>query len=219
MQEHYHVRLAISQYGEQFRAELFTEDLGDTEGDLVKADWEDLLRELGPSPTEDDARKVGRELFAQMLGLKLNRGKWTAVLDQARSQGKPLRLLVDATTDAVRDLPFGLLRADDPEYYLFRGQGPDRPPIRFVRILRRCRPRPLVLDPRVAGAPIRVLFAVAEPWSEGAADFAFDAAARLCQLAQVLPETLDAFVCPPSAGAALRLHEAVPGAAAGWTPE
>jgi hypothetical protein len=30
----YHVRLALSQYGEQFRAELFTEDLIDTDGDL-----------------------------------------------------------------------------------------------------------------------------------------------------------------------------------------
>jgi hypothetical protein len=28
----YQVRLAISQYGDQFRAELFTEDLGDTDG-------------------------------------------------------------------------------------------------------------------------------------------------------------------------------------------
>ena len=40
----YHVRLAISQYGENFRAELFTEDLGDTEGDL--------LTELPPSIAE-----------------------------------------------------------------------------------------------------------------------------------------------------------------------
>ena len=30
----YHVRLTISQFGELFRAELFTEDLGGTEGDL-----------------------------------------------------------------------------------------------------------------------------------------------------------------------------------------
>jgi hypothetical protein len=30
----YHVRLTISQFGELFRYELFTEDLGGTEGDL-----------------------------------------------------------------------------------------------------------------------------------------------------------------------------------------
>ncbi len=40
----YHVRLAISQYSDQFRAELFTEDLGDTEGDLLPARWEVLDR-------------------------------------------------------------------------------------------------------------------------------------------------------------------------------
>src|SRR5262245_3949441 len=36
----YHVRLAVSQYGDQFRAELFTEDLGDTEGDLLPVRWD-----------------------------------------------------------------------------------------------------------------------------------------------------------------------------------
>jgi len=147
MPEYYHVRLAISQYGEQFRAELFTEDLGDTDGDLLKADWDELLGKLGPAPTEDDARAVGREMFAQMLGLGRNRGKWTAVVAQARDQGKPLRLLVDATTDAVRDLPFGLLRDDEPEHYLFRGAAPGGEAIQFVRILRRCPPKLLHLDP------------------------------------------------------------------------
>src|SRR5215831_14811203 len=97
----YHVRLALSQYGEQFRAELFTEDLGDTDGELLKADWFKSL-DLGPSPTEDDAREVGREMFAQMLGLGRNRSKWAAIIAQARDQAKPVRLLVDATTDAVR---------------------------------------------------------------------------------------------------------------------
>ena len=41
LRDPYHVRLAISQYGEQFRAELFTEDLGDTDGEPLPADWKE----------------------------------------------------------------------------------------------------------------------------------------------------------------------------------
>ncbi len=62
----YHARLAISQYGDQFRAELFTEDLGDTEGDLLPARWKVLDRWMpflaqGAADLPADAvRKVGR---------------------------------------------------------------------------------------------------------------------------------------------------------------
>jgi hypothetical protein len=50
----YHARIAISQYGDHFRAELFTEDLGDTDGDLISADWPLATRErptFAPHPT------------------------------------------------------------------------------------------------------------------------------------------------------------------------
>jgi hypothetical protein len=38
--------LAVSQYGDQLRAELFTEDLGDTDGDLLPGKWELLNDEF-----------------------------------------------------------------------------------------------------------------------------------------------------------------------------
>src|SRR5438067_387114 len=68
----YHVRLAVSQYGEQFRAELFTEDLGDTEGDVLTelppsiAEWVPYLAQGADLPP-DAARQLGKDLFAALL--------------------------------------------------------------------------------------------------------------------------------------------------------
>jgi hypothetical protein len=70
----YHVRLAVSQYGDQFRAELFTEDLGDTDGNLLPARWDVLDEWLpylaggGAGLPPDAARLVGKQLFAHLLG-------------------------------------------------------------------------------------------------------------------------------------------------------
>src|SRR6476469_1511840 len=69
----YHVRLTISQTGENFRAELFTEDLGDTEGDLLPARW-NVLDEWMPfllgGATQlppDAARGLGQDVFRALL--------------------------------------------------------------------------------------------------------------------------------------------------------
>jgi hypothetical protein len=65
MSNPYHVRLAVSQYGGQFRAELFIEDLGDTEGDLLPARWEVLdewlpyLRQAAAEPDSPDLVPFG----------------------------------------------------------------------------------------------------------------------------------------------------------------
>src|SRR5437868_4605553 len=110
----YHVRLAVSQYGEQFRAELFTEDLGDTEGDLLLelpsslVEWGPYLAQGGDIPP-DAARQLGKDLFTALLGQPENAKKWAEVLAQASRNRQPIRLLIDATTEAVRDLPYGLL--------------------------------------------------------------------------------------------------------------
>lgn len=148
----YHVRLAISQYGDQLRAELFTEDLGDTNGDLLPAKWErlndDFKSYLAMGATglpSDTARQAGQELFDYMLGSGENGKKWTEILRQAERQHRPIRVLIDATTDLVRDLPYGLLCDSADDYYLLR-PGPGRPLIRFARILRRCTPRVLDLN-------------------------------------------------------------------------
>src|SRR3954467_7877230 len=105
----HHVRLAISQYGENFRAELFTEDLGDTEGDLLTelppslAEWVPYLAQGADLPP-DAARQVGKDLFAALLGQPENAKKWSEILAQSERKGQPIRLLIDATTEAVRDL-------------------------------------------------------------------------------------------------------------------
>src|SRR3954462_11298287 len=94
----YHVRLALSQFGDHFRAELFTEDLGDTEGDLVHADWSILEDRWsvfltgGGDLSSDNARKVGKELFAKLIGGTENRAKWQQVLARAKRDGGPVRL-------------------------------------------------------------------------------------------------------------------------------
>src|SRR5438309_2246177 len=115
MSNPYYVRLSISQYGDQFRSELFTEDLGDTEGDLLPVrwgvldEWMPFLAHGAAALPPDAARKVGKELYQSILGKGENSKKWAEVLGQAKRQGRPLRLLIDAATDAVRDLPYGLL--------------------------------------------------------------------------------------------------------------
>ena len=190
----YHVRLAVSQYGDQFRAELFTEDLGDTEGDVLSelppsiAEWVPFLAQGADLPP-DAARQLGKDLFAALLGQAENGKKWTEVLARARAAGQPVRLLIDATTEAVRDLPYGLLCEPNDDWFLFRdGKGN---PVRFVRILRRCSPRPLTLGERP-----RVLVAVAEP--VGADVPAFGAPGRLRALCAALRGSADVFLCGPT---------------------
>ncbi|HVK11196.1 MAG TPA: CHAT domain-containing protein, partial [Gemmataceae bacterium] len=190
----YHVRLAVSQYGEQFRAELFTEDLGDTEGDLLAelppsiAEWVPYLAQGADLPP-DAARQLGKDLFAALLGQPENAKKWAEVLTQAARNKQPIRLLIDATTEAVRDLPYGLLCEPHDDWFLFR-EG-RKQSVEFVRILRRCSPRPLKLRDR-----LRVLLAVAEPKSADVPPF--DAVLRLRKLAEALGKDIDFLVCGPT---------------------
>jgi WD40 repeat protein len=190
----YHVRLAVSQYGEQFRAELFTEDLGDTEGDVLSelppsiAEWVPYLAQGADLPP-DAARQLGKDLFAALLGQPENSKKWAEVLTQAARNQQPIRLLIDATTDAVRDLPYGLLCEPHDDWFLFR-EG-RKQSVEFVRILRRCSPRPLKLRDR-----LRVLVAVAEPKSADVPPF--DAALRLQKLAAAIHKDVDLFLCGPN---------------------
>ena len=189
----YHVRLAVSQYGEQFRAELFTEDLGDTEGDVLTelpasvGEWVPYLAQGAELPP-DAARQLGKDLFAALLGQPENAKKWSEVLAQAARNKQPIRLLIDATTEPVRDLPFGLLCEPHDDWFLFRGQ---RHPVEFVRILRRCSPRPLKLRDR-----LRVLIVVAEPTSADVPPF--DAPLRLQQLVEGLKPHVDLILCGPN---------------------
>ena len=125
MPDSYHVRLAISQYGDQFRAELFTEDLGDTEGDLLPASWEILdewLPYLGRGRPASPRTRRARS--ARSCSRPSGQGRERQEVDgdpgAARRQGRPLRLLIDATTDAVRDLPYGLLCEPHDDYFLLR---------------------------------------------------------------------------------------------------
>jgi hypothetical protein len=205
----YHVRLAISQYGDHFRAELFTEDLGDTEGDLLTelppsiAEWVPYLAQGADLPP-DAARQLGKDLFAALLGQPENAKKWAEVLTQADRKGQPVRLLIDATTEAVRDLPYGLLCEPHDDWFLFRG-GKNHS-VGFVRILRRCSPRPLKLRDR-----LRVLVAVAEP--KGPDVPTFDAPQRLQMLAAALHKEIDLFLCGPDGARPLAQIAPDPGAA------
>lgn len=189
----YHVRLAISQYGEQFRAELFTEDLGDTEGDLLAelppslGEWVPYLAQGADLPP-DAARQLGKDLFAALLGQPENAKKWSEILTQAQRKGQSIRLLIDATTEAVRDLPYGLLCEPHDDWFLFRGA--KRQSVAFVRILRRCSPRPLKLGER-----LKVLLAVAEPRSADVPPFG--AAVQLKALCDALRKDVDLFLCGP----------------------
>ncbi|HVK14350.1 MAG TPA: AAA family ATPase [Gemmataceae bacterium] len=190
----YHVRLAVTQYGDQFRTELFTEDLGDTEGDLLPelppslGEWVPYLSQGADLPP-DAARQLGKDLFAALLGQPENAKKWAEVLVQAERSGRPVRLLIDATTDAVRDLPYGLLCEPHDDWFLFRGGR--KQSVAFVRILRRCSPRPLRLRDR-----LRVLLAVAEPRSPDVP--AFDAPLRVQKLCAALRDRVDLILCGPT---------------------
>jgi formylglycine-generating enzyme required for sulfatase activity len=211
----YHVRLAISQYGDQFRAELFTEDLGDTDGDLLPVKWEVLdewlpyLSQGAAGLPPDAARKVGKQLFEYLLGKAENSKKWTEILEQVKRQRRPLRLLIDATTEAVRDLPYGLLCEPHDDYYLLRpAKGHES--IQFLRILRRCTPRTLTL-----GKPIRVLLAAAEP--QAAEAHRFGCATRLCEMARGMTGTLEVMVCSP--GGVQRVGDVISEPVQDWKPD
>ncbi len=195
----YPVRLAVSQHGDQFRAELFTEDLGDTEGDVLNelppslGEWVPFLAQGADLPP-DAARQLGKDLFAALLGQPENAKKWTEILDRATKAGQAVRLLIDATTESVRDLPYGLLCEPHDDWFLFRAGKSN--PVRFVRILRRCSPRTLDLGDRP-----RVLLAVAEPTSADVP--AFDAAGRLKALCAALQESAEVVLVGPDGVAPL----------------
>jgi WD40 repeat protein len=203
---YYNVYLSVSQYGDKYRAELFTEDLGGTEGELLPIDWEGvdewypfLLRSAADLPP-DGAEKLGERLFGHLLGNPANQAKWAEVIKQVKEynkRAKPgerqvLRLLVDSSipdekterdNDKIHNLPYGLLRDKDGGYYLFRppGANQDQPAIQFVRVLRRCTPRPVQL----VRTPLRILLAAAEPREP---DFHFDCVRFLTQLARTLDD-------------------------------
>src|SRR5688500_2475202 len=100
MSDPYHVRLALGQYGDVLRAELFTEDLGDTEGDLFNADWDQVdnwlpvLQGGGSDLPADAVRKLGQELYEKLLGGRENAAKWQEILDRANRDDRPIRLLI-----------------------------------------------------------------------------------------------------------------------------
>jgi WD40 repeat protein len=184
MSNYYHVYLAISQFGkDHFRAELFTEDRGSTAGELPPVSWKgveewfDFLEQGAADLEPPSAEDLGKRLFAYLLGKKnqANLGKWREVVQYVWSLQKPnepvvLRLLIDTSIpdeeteekyDKIHNLPYGLLRDDADNYYLFQtpAANQQRPRIQFVRILRQSTPRPLNL----LRQPLRVLLAAAEP--------------------------------------------------------
>jgi WD40 repeat protein/energy-coupling factor transporter ATP-binding protein EcfA2 len=216
----YHVRLAISQYGDRFRAELFTEDLGDTDGELLPADWRESFERWmawlqgGGSLPENTDVEIGGQLFGWVFG-RVNRAKWAEILARlGKEPGRPLRLLIDSSTlsrpgaqdpeaDRIHNLPYGLLYDPEGGYFLFR-PAHGRPAVHYVRIIRRCAPRLLSLDP--PRRPVRVLLAVAEP--DG---LEFDGTDQFHRLARALAQTgaFEALVCAPEGPRPLR--EALPG--------
>ena len=177
MSNPYHVRLAISQYGDRFRAELFTEDLGDTDGELLPADWRERFKQWtsylkgGGSLPAETSRTIGAQLFEWLLS-GTNRLKWGEVLERMkRDPARAIRLLIDSTTatnpgaqdrdvDNLHNLPYGLLFDPQKAAFLFRPrEGANQ--LQYVRIVRRTTPRLLNLAP--ARWPLRVLLAAAEP--------------------------------------------------------
>jgi WD40 repeat protein len=212
----YHVRLSVSQYGDKLKAELFTEDLGDTEGEFLPAQWqvmEEWIPYLSQGATglpPDSARALGKELFSYLIGGTENSKKWVEILEQVKRQQRALRLLIDASTDHVRDLPYGLLCDPHDDYYLLRaGEGPRRQPIQFVRILRRCTPRLLNLNRN----PLRVLIVAAEPVSAWLPAFA--CSSRLRDLVSALVPSFDVYALssggPQLLNKSLSVADAVPG--------
>jgi WD40 repeat protein len=225
----YHVRLAISQYGDRFRAELFTEDLGDTDGELLPADWRDSFTRWldylqgGGKPAPESDADIGGQLFDWLFGGVINRTKWNDVLGRAsRDSSRPVRLLIDSSTlagpaadpdaDRIHNLPYGLLFDRQRDVFVFRPQ-PGKPPIQYVRIVRRCTPRLLNLER--ARWPLRVLLAVAEP--EGLAFAGTRELARLAGALTVDPTAMTVFICTPDGPRPL--GEVLAGPAEGWTTE
>src|SRR5262249_44211218 len=95
---YYHVYLSVSQYGDKYRAELFTEDLGGTEGELLPIDWQGvdewdpfLLQSAANLPS-GSAEQLGKRLFEYLLGNPANRAKWAEVVKQARDRKQVLRV-------------------------------------------------------------------------------------------------------------------------------
>jgi WD40 repeat protein len=193
----YHVYLSISQFGDQFRSELFTEDLGSTDGELLPVEWKGIedwysfLVQGAADLPPDAAEKLGEKLFGYVLGNRANKAKWADTLRHLyqRDPHQVLRLLVDTSifdevtaesNDRVHNLPYGLLRDPEDHYYLFRPRevNQERPEIQFVRILRRCTPRPLKLR-----KPVPILLAAAEPSDQ---QFQFHCPDLLAELARSL---------------------------------
>ena len=213
----YQVRLAIS----RSRSELYTEDLGDTDGDPLPESWENIeewipyLLEGASSLPSDSGRKLGKGVFELLLGGPENGKKWAEVIEQSKRQDRSVRLLIDATDDAVRDLPFGLLCEPHDNYYLLRPRK-GCPAVRPLRVIRRCTPRRLHLSKKKG--PIKVLLAAAEPRSSDVRGF--DGPRWLCELARGLAALPEAYaVSLVTLGGARPLADAVPGPADSWKPE
>ncbi len=205
----YHVRLAISQYGDRFRAELFTEDLGDTDGELLPADWRDRFKswmdflERGVPLPPDSSRAVGAQLFDWLLS-GANRAKWVEILARMdREPSRPLRLLIDSSTrtgsgsqdrdvDRLHSLPYGLLFDTLRHAFLFRPRE-GATPLQYVRIVRRTTPRLLNLGR--TRRPLRALVAIAEP--DGMEFTGSEQASRLFQGYAASPEAYAVSVCTP----------------------
>jgi len=224
MTDPYHVRLSVSlieteEHKYRFRAELFTEDLGETEGEdheFDRKEFEQWHSWLGSSDLQpENARLLGEKLFYHIFKKQsLNLQKWEEILGHVRAARRPVRLLIDTSTEGGRDLPYGLLRESDRKFYVFQ-QAAGRPPVRFLRIARGGSPR----SPRSpGGAARRVLVVAAEPSGPEAA--AFQGSRWLLELVRCLaahPEAFAVWLCTPAG--ALPLGEALPGPPDGWTPE
>jgi WD40 repeat protein len=221
----YHVRLAISRHGEQFRVELFTENLGDTSGHFFPAaDWDqtdpntDTFRDVpftgwltwlaeNAPLLGTQGEDLGKKLFRHLLGAEALLRKWGEVVKHAEQQGRGLRLLIDAAED-VPALPYGLLYDAVDGHYLLRA-GSVR--VQLVRVLRQCTPRRLNL----IREPLRVLLAAAEPTSAGIPPVG--CAACLRRLAEALARwpKYQASLCLAN-GERMSVGEALAGPAARW---
>src|SRR5712664_3701583 len=85
-----------------------------------RGQWQDFLAAGGVGLLDTSARDLGQELFTRLLGGPENVEKWREVIDRAERDGRPVRLLIDAASDELRNLPFGLLCHPQQNYHLFR---------------------------------------------------------------------------------------------------
>jgi WD40 repeat protein len=227
----YHVRLAISQYGKQFRAELFTEDLGDTDGVLPPAEWEAkfdkwLIRVAeGGTLSPDVVEDVGAQVF-QWVFRDDNLGKWDEVVEHVKRPAvRPIRLLIDTSSsgrpgapdsagDKVHQVPYGLLFDPRKNAFLFR-PGLNGPPIRFVRVIRRSLPRLLSLSPKEKS--VRLLLAAAEPADPEVRPFGCaEQLSRLAAGLAALAPTFETSIC--TWNGARPLEDVMPGPVESWKP-